>query len=69
MHKVKNCKLIHRSEYAENYERNRKNIIEKEHLDRRRQTNAEHPFGTIKRQWGFTYILTKKGISRASADV
>ena len=24
---------------------------------------------TIKRQWGFSYILTKKGISRASADV
>jgi hypothetical protein len=23
----------------------------------------------MKRQWGFSYILTKKGISRASADV
>lgn len=29
----------------------------------------EHPYGTIKRQWGFNYILTKKGINRASADV
>ena len=28
---------------------------------------SEHPFGIIKRQWGFSYILTKKGISRASA--
>jgi len=30
---------------------------------------VEHPYGTIKRQWGFSYILTKKGISRASSDV
>jgi hypothetical protein len=43
--------------------------LEKEHLYKRRQTIVEHPFGTIKRQWGFSYILTKKGISRASADV
>jgi hypothetical protein len=34
-----------------------------------RQTIVEHPFGTIKRQWGFSYILTKKGIERASAGV
>ena len=29
----------------------------------------EHPYGTIKRQWGFSYISTKRGIERASADV
>ena len=31
--------------------------------------NVEHPYGTIKRQWGFNYILTKKLIKRAEADV
>jgi hypothetical protein len=30
---------------------------------------VEHPYGTIKRQWGFSYILTKKGVSRAASDV
>ena len=65
----KTGRLIERSIYAENYERNRRNIEEKEQLYRRRQTIAEHPFGTIKRQWGFSYILTKEGINRASADV
>jgi hypothetical protein len=30
---------------------------------------VEHPYGTIKRQWGFYYVITKKGIKRASADV
>ena len=62
-------RLIQRSEYAEYYERNLKNTHEKEHLYKRRQTIVEHPYGTIKRQWGFSYILTKKGIRRASSDV
>jgi transposase len=67
--KSKTARLIHRSEYAEYYEANRKSYQEKEHLYKRRQTIVEHPFGTIKRQWGFSYILTKKGIDRASSDV
>ena len=62
-------RLIHRSEYADYYERNRTNTIEKEHLYKRRQAIVEHPYGTIKRQWGYSYILTKKGINRASSDV
>jgi transposase len=65
----KTGRLIERSIYAEYYERNKKNIEEKEQLYRRRQAIAEHPFGTIKRQWGFSYILTKRGINRASSDV
>jgi len=65
----KKGRLIQRSEYAEYYERNRINTIEKEHLYKRRQTIVEHPYGTIKRQWGFSYILTKKGVGRASSDV
>jgi hypothetical protein len=65
----KTGRLIERSIYAENYEKNRKNKEEKEQLYKRRQAIAEHPFGTIKRQWGFSYILTKRGMNRASADV
>ena len=65
----KTARLIERSIYTENYERNQKNIMGKEQLYKRRQAIVEHPFGTIKRQWGFSYILTKKGINRASADV
>jgi hypothetical protein len=65
----KTARLIHRSEFAEYYEANRKNFEEKEHLYKRRQAIVEHPNGTLKRQWGFSYILTKHGIKRASADV
>lgn len=63
------ARLIHRSEFAEYYEVNRINFEEKEHLYKRRQAIVEHPYGTIKRQWGFSYILTRKGIDRASSDV
>jgi transposase len=62
-------RIIQRSEYAEYYERNRINTLEKEHLYKRRQAIAEHPYGTIKRQWGFSYILTKQGMARAGSDV
>jgi transposase len=62
-------RLIQRSEYADYYERNRKNTFEKEKLYKRRQAIVEHPYGTLKRQWGFSYILTKKGMNRASSDV
>ena len=65
----KTGRLIERSIYTENYQRNRKNIMEKEQLYKRRQAIAEHPFGTIKRQWGFNYILTKRGINSAGSDV
>jgi transposase len=62
-------RLIQRSEYAEYYERNLINTREKELLYKLRQAIVEHPYGTIKRQWGFSYILTKKGMNRASSDV
>ena len=65
----KTARLIHRSEFAEYYEVNRRNFEEKEHLYKRRQAIVEHPYGTLKRQWGFSYILTKKGMGRASSDV
>ena len=65
----KNGRILSRTTFAEYYEANRKAYLEKEHLYKRRQTIVEHPYGTIKRQWGFSYILTKKGIARASSDV
>ena len=42
---------------------------ENETYYKRRQAIVEHPYGTIKRQWGFSYIMTKKYIHRAKADV
>ena len=66
---VQNGRMIQRSEFAPYIERNKANILHKRLIYRRRKAIVEHPFGTIKRQWGFHYILTKKGMERASADV
>lgn len=65
----KKGRCIERSEYAEYVEQNRRNVEENYETYKRRQAIVEHPYGIIKRQWGFYYIMTKKGMKRASADV
>ena len=62
-------RVIERSEYAKYLEKNKTNIENNKELYKKRQSIVEHPYGTIKRQWGFSYILTKKGMERASSDV
>ena len=67
--KAKYGKAIQRSEYQEHINQNKKRIEKNKDYYRKRQAIVEHPYGTIKRQWGFNYIMTKKYIEHASADV
>ncbi len=67
--KNKKGRLLERSEYQPYIEQNKKNIEANNQTYKRRQAIVEHPYGIIKRQWGFYYVTTKKGISHASADV
>ena len=67
--KAKYGKGIQRSEYQQYINRNKERIENNKDYYRKRQAIVEHPFGTIKRQWGFSYIMTKKFIKRAEADV
>jgi len=62
-------KGLHRSEFHEYIQHNKERVELNKQLYKRRQAIVEHPYGTIKRQWGFSYIMTKKGSKRASADV
>lgn len=63
----KNGRLIERSQYAPAVEANTKRIqLEKEKYLLRQQI-VEHPFGTIKRQWGFDHVLLK-GLKKNEAD-
>lgn len=62
-------RLIERSEFAPFIEQNKANIEANPETYKKRQAIVEHPYGVIKRQWGFYYIMTKKSIKRASADV
>jgi len=67
--KAKSGKDIYRSEYQEYIDKNKERIEQNQEYYKQRQAIVEHPFGTIKRQWGFNYVLTKKFKCRASADV
>jgi len=62
-------KGVQRSEYQAYINHNKERIEKNKDYYRRRQAIIEHPYGTIKRQWGFSYILTKKYKERAEADV
>lgn len=67
--KAKYQKIIERHEFAQALEINKKNIAKNPEIYAQRQAIVEHPFGTIKRAWGFDHIITKKGIKRAASDV
>ena len=62
-------RLIERTEHAPYIEQNQNNIDANPKLYKKRQAIVEHPYGILKRQWGFYYIMTKRGRKRASADV
>ena len=64
-----NGKVIQRSEFQKYIEQNAKRVKENPEAYKKRQAIVEHPYGTIKRQWGFNHIITKKTKTRAKADV
>ena len=55
----KQGRVIERYEYADYTEANQQRVKQNKNYYRRRQAIVEHPFGTIKRQWGYTYTLLK----------
>ena len=55
----KKGRFIERSIYQEALEENQKRVEENPEYYRLRQQVTEHQFGTIKRQWGFTFTLMK----------
>jgi transposase len=63
-----NKRIIHRSEHQEAVERNNENIRQNPDYYKRRQSICEHPFGTIKRQWGYTYTLLK-GLQKVNGEM
>ena len=65
----KNGRLIERSEYQGYVEQNKKNIKKDPATYKLRQQIIEHTYGIIKRQWGFYFVSTKRGLKRASTDV
>jgi hypothetical protein len=63
-----NGKIIQRTEFTAHIEGNARRVAQNPEIHKKRQALVEHPFGTIKRQWGFDHIIPKRGIKTASAD-
>ena len=62
-------RLIERSQYAHLIYQNKVRIENYYAVYRTRQAIVEHLHGVIKRKWDFYYIMTKKTIKHALADV
>jgi len=63
-----NKRIIHRSEYQDAVDKNNANIKNNPDYYKQRQSICEHPFGTIKRQWGYTYTLMK-GLKKVNGEM
>lgn len=55
----KGGRAIERSTYQDAIDANNKRVDENGTLYKKRQQIIEHPFGTIKRSWGYSYTLLK----------
>lgn len=66
---IANGKVIQRSEFQQYIEQNAKRVLLNPEAYKKRQAIVEHPYGTMKRQWGFDHIITKKTKKHASADI
>lgn len=65
--KVSKGRMLNRTIYDENLDRNDKQVAERKDEYRRRQAIVEHPFGTIKRQWGYDHTLLK-GLQKVKGE-
>jgi transposase len=61
-------RIIHRSEYQDAVDLNDNNIKQNPQYYKRRQAICEHPFGTIKRHFGFTHTLLK-GLKKVNGEM
>lgn len=61
-------RIIHRSEYQHAVDINDNNIKQNPRYYKRRQAICEHPFGSIKRHWGYTHTLLK-GLQKVNGEM
>ena len=61
-------RVIERSQYQQAVDENNKRVNTEKEKYRRRQEIVEHPFGVIKRQWGYDHLLVK-GLGKVEAEL
>lgn len=65
--KAKN-RVIERSEWQDIIDENNRRVDKNLQIYKKRQQINEHPFGTIKRSWGYTYTLLK-GLQKVNGEM
>ena len=66
--RAKGGREIGRSEYQDAVDRNNQRVDEQKELYGSRQAIVEHPFGTIKRSWGYSYTLLR-GLQKVGGEM
>jgi len=61
-------RVIERSQYQQAVEENNERVYTEKEKYRKRQAIVEHPFGIIKRQWGYDHVLVK-GLKKVDAEL
>jgi transposase len=61
-------RIIERSTYQDAIDANNNRVNQNPELYKKRQQIIEHPFGTIKRGWGYSYTLLK-GIKKVNGEM
>lgn len=65
---AKGGRSVTRYEEEAQIEKVAQNTMPKKHLYKKRDSIVEHPFGTIKQQFGYTYFLTR-GLESVNTEV
>lgn len=65
--KASRGRMINRSIYEDAFDKNDAEVKARRNEYKRRQAIVEHPFGTIKRQWGFNHTLMK-GLEKVKGE-
>lgn len=65
---VQRGRLIERSQYQDVVDANNLRVRNEKEKYRRRQTMTEHPFGVVKRQWGYDHLMMK-GLQKTDSEI
>ena len=65
---IERGRLIERSQYQDSVDANNLRVRNEKEKYRLRQTMAEHPFGIVKRQWGYDHVMMK-GLQKTDSEI
>lgn len=65
---IERGRLIERSQYQDSVDANNLRVRSEKEKYRIRQTMSEHPFGVVKRQWGYDHVMMK-GIEKTDSEI